>query len=549
VSSLPAVVSQSMLSRMRFSIAPLRGPLLLALAYFLGAQAAFYIGTLSDQIFALFWPPNVILFCALMIVPQRDWWRYIAAAFPAHVIAELGVGMPVPQLLVAFATNCMVALLSAYAVRRFVGDPPWFGNFRKASIYIVITAGISPAISALGGAFVPILGGGSYGDYWMFWSHWYLANALPNLTLGPVFLIWISDGARWTRWRPSPRHIEPTVLAVILVCICVVAATAAGRMTANSLLPAVLFLPLPIVLWAAVRFGEKGASAAVLIVAVILTWRTLHGSGLFPDEDPERSVLALQIFLTGLTIPVLMLGALIDELRGAERTTRALAASLVRAQDEERRRIARDLHDSTGQNLIAATLIAGRLEPALPASATPALRQLEDMLQQSIREVRTVSYLLHPPLLDEAGLGLALRYFAEGYTERSGIAVALDISPDMERLAPDTELVLFRVVQEALTNVSRHSGSRTARIRLERRSTASGRDVVLAIEDAGKGMPNASRLPGIAGRMRNGSGVQGVGLASMRERLHQIGGRLEIDSAAGHTALKAVVPIREQSPN
>jgi signal transduction histidine kinase len=546
VSSLPTVVSQSMLSRMRFSIAPLQGPLLLAIAYFLGAQAAFYIGTLSDQIFALFWPPNVILFCALMIVPQRDWWRYIAAAFPAHAIAEIGVGMPVPQMLVAFATNCMVALLSAYAVRRFVGDAPWFGNFRKASTYIVITAGISPAISALGGAFVPILGGGSYGDYWIFWSHWYLANALPNLTLGPVFLIWISDGARWKGWKLSRRHIEPAVLAVALICICVVAATAAGRLTTNSLLPAVLFMPLPIVLWAAVRFGEKGASAAVLIVAVILTWRTLHGSGLFPDEDPERSVLALQLFLTGLTIPVLMLGALIDELRGAERTTRALAASLVRAQDEERRRIARDLHDSTGQNLIAATLIAGRLESMLPASAAPALRQLEDVLQQSIREVRTVSYLLHPPLLDEAGLGLALRNFAEGYTERSGITVGLDIAPDMERLPPDTELILFRVVQEALTNVSRHSGSRTARIRLEHRSTAGGRDVVLTIEDRGKGMPHAGRLHGIAGLARARLSVQGVGLASMRERLHQIGGRLEIDSAVGHTTLKAVVPARER---
>jgi signal transduction histidine kinase len=546
VSSLPTdVVSQSMLSRMRFSIAPLQGPLLLALAYFLGAQAAFYIGTLSDQIFALFWPPNVILFCALMIVPQRDWWRYIAAAFPAHAIAELGVGMPVPQLLVAFATNCMVALLSAYAVRRFVGDPPWFGNFRKASTYIVITAGISPAISALGGAFVPILGG-SYGDYWIFWSHWYLANALPNLTLGPVFLIWISDGARWTQWRPSRRHIEPAVLAVTLVCICIVAAMAAGRLTSHSLLPAVLFLPLPIILWAAVRFGEKGASAAILIVAVILTWRTLHGRGLFPDEDPERSVLALQLFLTGLAIPVLMLGALIDELRSAERTTRALAASLVRAQDEERRRIARDLHDSTGQNLIAATLITGRLEPMLPASAAPVLRQLEDVLQQSIREVRTVSYLLHPPLLDEAGLGLALRNFVEGYTERSGIAVTFDIAQDVGRLPSEVELVLFRLVQEALTNVSRHSGSRTARIRLERRSTASGRDVVLTIEDRGKGMPHAGRLHGIAGLARARSSVQGVGLASMRERLHQIGGRLEIDSVVGHTTLKAVVPAREQ---
>ena len=146
-------------------------------------------------------------------------------------------------------------------------------------------------------------------------------------------------------------------------------------------------------------------------------------------------------------------------------------------------------------------------------------------------------------------MGLALRYFAEGYTERSGIAVALDIAPDMERLPPDTELVLFRVVQEALTNVSRHSGSRTARIRLERRSTAGGRDVVLAIEDAGKGMPHASRLHGIAGLRRARSSAQGVGLASMRERLHQIGGRLEIESAAGHTALKAVVPIRERSPD
>jgi len=545
VSSLPAhVVSQSILSRMRFSIAPLRGPLLLALAYFLGAQAAFYIGTLSDQIFALFWPPNVILFCALMIVPQREWWRYIAAAFPAHAIAELGVGMPVWQLLVAFATNCMVALLSAYAVRRFVGEAPWFGNFRKASTYIVITAGVSPAISALGGAFVPILGDGSLGDYWLFWSHWYLANALPNLTLGPVFLIWISNGARWNWWPPSRRQIEPAVLAVALVCICIVAATAAGHLSTNSFLPATLFLPLPIVLWASVRYGEKGASAAVLTVAVILTWRTLHGRGLFPDEDPERSVLALQLFLTGLTIPVLMLGALIDELRGAEQTTRALAASLVRAQDEERRRIARDLHDSTGQNLIAATLMADRLEPVLPAAAAPVLRQLEDVLQQSIREVRTVSYLLHPPLLDEAGLSLALRNFAEGYAERSGIAVDLDILDDVDRLPPEIELVLFRVVQEALTNVSRHSGSRTAQICLARRSTARGREVVLTIEDAGKGMPQMGRFR--RGRM-NGAGTVGVGLASMRERLYQIGGRLEIESVTGHTTLTAVVPLAEQS--
>src|SRR5262245_64163619 len=147
--TLPDLAVRSSLGWLWESPAALKGPALLALIYLLGAEVAFYIGTLSDRIFALFWPPNVILFCALMIVPQRDWWLYIAAAFLAHVVAERGVGMPAPQLLVAFATNCMVALLNAYAVRRFVGDPPWFGNFRKASIYIVITAGIAPAVSAL----------------------------------------------------------------------------------------------------------------------------------------------------------------------------------------------------------------------------------------------------------------------------------------------------------------------------------------------------------------------------------------------------------------
>jgi integral membrane sensor domain MASE1 len=390
------IAPRSVLAHLGSFAVSLRGPLLLSVIYFFGAEAAFCIGTLSDKIFALFWPPNVVLFCALLIVQQRDWWLYIAAAFPAHAIAELGVGMPLLQLLVAFATNCMVALINAYAMRRLLGGPPWFENFRKASLYIVIAAGIGPAVSALGGALVPILGGGSFAEYWVFYSHWYLANALPNLTLGPAFLIWFSDSAGWTRWEPARQYIEPAVVAVALVCICIVTAAAAARSGTNSLLPVVLLLPLPLILWAAVRFGEKGASAAILVVAVILTWRTLHGSGLFPDEGPERSVLALQLFLTGFSIPVLLLGASIDESRRAERTRRELAASVVRAQEDERRRIARDLHDSTGQNLIAATLVAGRIENALSETARPAFRQLEELIQLSIRELRTVSYLAAP---------------------------------------------------------------------------------------------------------------------------------------------------------
>jgi integral membrane sensor domain MASE1 len=120
-----------------------------AVAYYLGAEAAFLIGTLSDNIFAPFWPPNIVLFCALMLVPVRRWWLFILAVFPAHVLAELRVGMPAPQLLVAFATNALVALINAFAVQRFVVGPKWFDNLRKAWLYVMVTAVLSPVIVAL----------------------------------------------------------------------------------------------------------------------------------------------------------------------------------------------------------------------------------------------------------------------------------------------------------------------------------------------------------------------------------------------------------------
>src|SRR5262245_59501324 len=167
-------------------------PVFVAVAYYIGAQAAFAIGTFSDRIFAPFWPPNIVLFCALLLVPKRQWWLYIAATFPAHVIAEMGVGMPAVQLLVAFATNCMLAISSAFGVRWFLRQPPWLWTMRNASIYLAITAGVAPALSAFGGAFVQILSGGSIARYGTFWGNWYLANALGSVTLGPVFLIWFS---------------------------------------------------------------------------------------------------------------------------------------------------------------------------------------------------------------------------------------------------------------------------------------------------------------------------------------------------------------------
>src|SRR5260370_17923323 len=142
------------------------------------------MGTLT-QMFAPFWPPNVVLLCALLLAPQRRWWAYVLAAFAAHLAAERGVAMPVPQLLVAFACNVAVALLSAVLLRRALTGPPWLGDLRKASLYLLITVMLSPGLVAFAGGAQPTFGDGDASNYWTFWRRWPLRTAPARLPPPP----------------------------------------------------------------------------------------------------------------------------------------------------------------------------------------------------------------------------------------------------------------------------------------------------------------------------------------------------------------------------
>jgi signal transduction histidine kinase len=223
------------------------------------------------------------------------------------------------------------------------------------------------------------------------------------------------------------------------------------------------------------------------------------------------------------------------ELLDAQTKLQELSAQLMLAQDEERRRLARDLHDSTGQTLTAIQLNLSVLmnEFSLSPENRARIEQTVELTNHAMGEVRTISHLLHPPMLDEAGLCIALRTFVEGFEERSGIAVATDLWASFERLSPEMETALFRIVQECLTNVHQHSGSKEASIRLARENGC----VVLEVTDVGRGMSQTN----------NGSSQKtGVGIRGMRERVRLLNGVMEFLDARPGTLIRIKLPCPPQ---
>jgi len=226
------------------------------------------------------------------------------------------------------------------------------------------------------------------------------------------------------------------------------------------------------------------------------------------------------------------------ELERERREVQELSSQLLQAQDKERRRISRELHDSTGQLLVTLTMNLARLKSEQVWSNPGADALIDDttaIVDEMSRQLRTMSYLLHPPLLDEAGLLSAVRWYISGFSSRSAIDVTMDCS-ELGRLPEELEITLFRLIQESLTNIHRHSGSKTAIIRLNHSSDS----VTLEVLDQGQGFSSG----GSAGDPRS---KIGVGIAGMRERVRRFGGTLDISSSPAGTAVRANLPTNQNS--
>jgi PAS domain S-box-containing protein len=227
-----------------------------------------------------------------------------------------------------------------------------------------------------------------------------------------------------------------------------------------------------------------------------------------------------------------------SEIQQQSNQLRELSGRLMSAQDEERRRIARDLHDSAGQGLAVLAMNLTLIEDEAkrdPARVTQTIKDTRELIENLTQEIRTTSYLLHPPMLDEMGLSTALGWYIEGLEQRSALSIELNISEDLGRLAPEVELAIFRLVQECLTNIHRHSESKTAIIRVARESDK----VSAMVRDHGRGM-SPERFAEVQSQSVGG----GVGIRGMRERVRQAHGELRIDSNALGTTITAIFSVK-----
>jgi signal transduction histidine kinase len=265
----------------------------------------------------------------------------------------------------------------------------------------------------------------------------------------------------------------------------------------------------------------------------------------------KRAILTNKLFLTMLGILLLtfslsivllfvyyrILSRELKERSNAEANAQRLSVLVMTMQDEERRKFARELHDSLGQNLTAAKILADQMIRKLPGEK--GLMELQNIVTETLTETRTISHLLHPPLLDEMGFATAARWFIEGYAKRTGIPVTANIPDEPQRLARILELTLFRVLQEALTNIHRHSKSKRAEVTY----VVNEKQIKLQVRDFGVGIPTET----LTIFTEDGSSV-GIGLAGMRERVREQGGSLDVKSGPGGTTVSVTFSTSAQAP-
>ena len=309
----------SLVTRYQHILRPALVVLSVSVAYFIGAQIGFAL-TFQPHPVSTLWPPNSILFAALLLSPVRWWWFLLLAVVPAHFLSQLNADIPLPMMICWFISNCTEALIGA-SVLRYVNSQVRLDTSYRVGLFILVAI-LGPFLSSFLDAGFVVLNQFGTGTYWDVFRMRFLSNVLASLTLVPLIVTWKRGGLRSLTTATPQRYLEAALLAAGLLIV--------GRLSfgtqelVENITPALLYLPLPLLLWASIRFGSRGSTAALMVVSFFAIWGAIHELGPFTGATPEQSAVSVQSFLILAAMTLLFLTAVMRERDEISERNRAL---------------------------------------------------------------------------------------------------------------------------------------------------------------------------------------------------------------------------------
>jgi signal transduction histidine kinase len=466
------------------------------------------------------WPDCAILVAALMLVPTRIWPILIPACFAGFVLYDLQAGVSVKSIAWFIPADTIQVLTAATGLRYSFKGVPRLNNISSLAKYCFFAVFLAPLAAAF------VSAPGISGNYWAGWRTSFLSEVLAFITLTPAMLSWFSEGPAWLQ-KPRAYHLE----FVLLVAATVVLGYLIFGTSTLVQSPAVLYTLVPFLLWSSLRFGSIGITASMMVIGFLSIWGVVHGQGPFKGLGTHGSILSLQLFLIFVSMPFMVLTALVEDRKIAGQRLANLSRGLIEAQEKERTRIARELHDDIGQRFALLGIALEQLKKSIRYRPENEMR-IDDIrrdVSDMATDIQSLSHQLHSSKLEYLGLVAAIRIFCSEFAERQNMQIDFRSHDVPGMLRYEVSLCLFRVLQESLQNSAKHSGARN----LEAQLWASSAQIHLTVRDSGRGFDVAAASRGA-----------GLGLISMQERLKSVGGTLSIESQHGSgTTIHARIPL------
>jgi signal transduction histidine kinase len=473
---------------------------------------------------SVLWPPSALLVAAMLLVPRRNWLVILPAGLAGAAVENLQLGFTLGATGQFFLANTVEFLVIGLGLRYSFGGVPRLNSSKALAKYCFFAALLGPVVGASIGA------SASSGSYGANWRIWFFSDMLSFLTLTPAILSWVSAGRVWIH-RSVHSAVEAAALLGTLTILGYLVFLAPWKT-----LPFTLYPLVPLLLWAALRFGSLGVSTSMIIISFLSIWGAMHGQGPFTGPEPARNVLSLQVFLIFAATPFMALAAVVEERASARLVEKELSRRLISAQEQERIRIARELHDDVCQRL---AMLSVRIQKAAKydgygqVSVADQLEQIWQLCSSLATDVQAISRELHPSVLEHLGLTTAVKSYCREVAQQNGVVVELSSGNLRRTLPQDVSLSVFRVVQEALRNAVKYSGQKHIKVCLQENSG----QLELEVSDQGVGFD-----------VRDKGNSGGLGLVSMSERISQVNGTFSIDSQLNvGTRIRARVPLAAPS--